>query len=292
MKIPRPGLLFWSIVFGVAAAGAAAGVISNRPPAVPPSVAQIQDLLPAGSVLHSLARLEMNGRPPQEVALVVGVPVFPGTGKYAYYGFIYGRDPWRRRITRAYAEALPGPLPLSVDAGRLLGSREAAVFGAAHDDGGASFRVVGLRRSAPSVVYETQTVGRLIVVNDLLIEVVKRPDAPPDQRIFAWNGRRFQERPDIAPIHLPPAGRTWYYGVRNRSITAPVSMIRLSVRQPLRVSGTGPGRPGAIVIADQGLDQVESGYRARRSGTYRIRFLLPFSAQSNFVLTVIVEDTP
>lgn len=285
-------MLFWLIVFGVVAAGAAAWMISNRPSATPPSVAQIQDLLPAGSVLHSLARLEINGRPPREVAVVVGIPSFPGAGGYAYYGFIFARDRWRGRIVSAYAGPLPGTLPLSVDAGRLIGKHEAALFGAAHDDGAASYRVVAMRRSGRAQVLELHTTGRIIVVDPVLVELVRRPDGPKAERILAWNGRRFQERADLAPVRLPPPSRTWYYGVRNRLITAPVSVVRLQVRQPLRVSGTGPGRPSAIVVPDQGLDQVESGYRARRPGTYRIRFLLPFSSQDAFVLTVIVEDAP
>ncbi len=291
MKLPRTGPPFWSIVVGLAAAGVA-GVLANRAPGPTPTVAQIQELLPAGSVLHSVARLEMGGRPPREVAVVAGVPSVPGSGTYAYYGYIFARDRWRGRIVSRYSATLPGRLPLSVDAGRLIGKYEAVLFGAAHEDGAASYRVVAMRRFGRPLVTELNTAGRFIVVDPVLVEVVRRPDELAVERVLAWNGQRFQERADVALVRLPPPGRTWYYGVRNRLITAPSSEVRLKVRQPLRISGNGPGRPGVIVVPDQGLDQVESGYRARRPGTYRIRLLLPFSTQDAFVLTVIVEDTP
>lgn len=292
MKVPATRRLVWMVVAAAIAAVAVFGVFWSRRPQVPLSIAQIQDLLPAGSVLHSLARLEMNGRPPREVAVVAGVPSVPGAGVYTYYGFIFARDRWRGRIVSAYTSPLPGTLPLSVDAGGLIGKHEAALFGAAHDDGAASYRVVAMRRSGRAQVLELHTTGRLIVIDPVLVEVVRRPDRPLAERILAWNGRRFQGRADLMPVRLPPPSRTWYFGVRNRLITAPVSVVRLQVRQSLRVSGSGPGRPGAIVVPDQGLDQVESGYRARQPGTYRIRFLLPFLSQDAFVLTVIVEDAP
>ncbi|OLD59078.1 MAG: hypothetical protein AUI83_03510 [Armatimonadetes bacterium 13_1_40CM_3_65_7] len=77
---------------------------------------QIQELLPAAGVLRSLVRLEMNGTPPLETAVVAVVPRYPGAADSTYVGFIIAYDEWRRRPERVYVQPLPGPIPLSPDA--------------------------------------------------------------------------------------------------------------------------------------------------------------------------------
>jgi hypothetical protein len=238
-------------------------------------------------------RLEMNSRRPQEVAVVAGVPQMPGSAAYKYVGLILAYDPWRRRFARVHAEDLPGAVPLSVDGGQLIDGRDAALFAAAHDDGDSTYRVIAMPRRTFAIVHSASVAGRAVAIDSFLVELVRVADGPPRQRILVWDGQRFRQRADAGPVPLPPQGRTWYYGVRNGEIKAPASVVHLRVRQPLRVTGTGPGRPGAIVIPDPRLDLVESGYRARDPGSYRIRLLLPLrSAETGFTLTLIVGDQP
>lgn len=291
MKISQRGRLVLALLTAAVTTVAIAAAVWSRPPRSAPGVGGILELLPPGSVLHSFMRVEMNSRPPQEVAVVAGVPQMPGSAAYTYVGFILAYDPWRHRFARVHAEALPGEVPLSVDGGRLIGGRDAAVFAAAHDNGDSTYRVVAMPRRTFAIVHSASVAGRAVAIDPFLIELVRGADGPPRQRILAWDGQRFKERTDTGPVPLPPQGRTWYYGVRNGEIKAPASVVHLQVRQPLRVTGTGPGRPGAIVIPDPRLDLVESGYRARYPGSYRIRVLLPLrSTETGFTLTLIVGD--
>ncbi|TMJ06559.1 MAG: hypothetical protein E6H01_01470, partial [Bacillati bacterium ANGP1] len=63
-----------------------AAAVWTQPPPTPPSVGQIQELLPAAGVLRSLVRLEMNGTPPLETAVVAVVPRYPGAADSTYVG--------------------------------------------------------------------------------------------------------------------------------------------------------------------------------------------------------------
>lgn len=244
---------------------------------------QVQELLPPGSTLHSFARVDLDGRPPQEVAVVAGVPRVPG-GSFTYYEFVFQYDPWRHRMVRAYAQPLSGPLALSVDGGRVIGNREAAIFVALHEDGVRSYRVVGSDGRSIRVLYAGHVMGRLFVADPLLIEASDPP------RALAWDGRAFRGQP--APSSLPWArpGLLWRYSVRHGTVIARTAMVRLQPRQTLRLVATGGGS-GAIVVPDLRLDVVENGgFRARVPGTYRIRLLIPFAPEDTpYVLTVIVE---
>ncbi len=222
-------------------------------PAAPPSVTQLQGLLPRGSLLHSLVRLEMDGSPPLETAVVAVVPVFPGAAESTYYGFVFGFDKWRRRFDRQYAEPLPGPIPLSPDAVLIARDHEAAVFGALREDGSPVYRVVESVRGRPVTLGE--------------------PDA----------------HRAVAGIPAAPAGVTWRYRVRGSAISARTAVLRVRPRQPVRLAASGGG-PTPIVIPDARLDVLEEGYRARKDGVYTIRILLPFAPDQDTTLTIVVES--
>jgi len=224
-----------------------------EPPAAPPSVTQLQALLPRGTLLHSLVRLEMDGAPPLETAVVAVVPAFPGAAESAYVGCIFGFDRWRRAYTRLYAERLPGPIPLAPDAVPVSGAREAAVFAALLENGDRVARVVESVR------------GRLW---------------PLDER----RARRVASE-------IPPAiaGVTWRYSVRGGAVAPQAGELRVRPRQPVRLVASGGG-PTPIVIPDARLDVLEQGYRARKDGVYTIRILLPLAPDRETTLTIIVES--
>ncbi len=223
------------------------------PAAPPPSVTQLQGLLPRGSLLHSLVRLEMDGSSPLETAVVAVVPAFPGAAESTYYGFIFGFDKWRRRYVRQYAESLPGPIPLSPDAVPIAGGREAAILGALRDDGSRVYQVVESNR------------GRLVLVHQSVADQV------------------------IAELPVAPPGVTWRYGVRASTSSARTAVLRLRPRQPVRLVASGGG-PTPIIIPDARLDVLEQGYRARKDGVYTIRILLPFAPDHDTTLTIVVES--
>ncbi len=245
------------IAFGLFAAGSFVVISAlspwTRPPAAPPSVTQLQGLLPRGSLLHSLVRLEMDGAPPLETAVVAVVPAFPGAVESTYYGFVFGFDRWRRRFDRQYVEPLPGPIPLSPDAVPVSGAREAVIFGALLENGNRVTRVVESVR------------GRLSSLTD--------PRA----------------RQVVAEIPAAPSGATWRYRVRGGTISAQTGVVRVRPRQPVRLVASGGG-PIPIVIPDARLDVLEQGYRARKDGVYTIRILLPFAPGQDTTLTIVVES--
>lgn len=257
-------------------------IVWTRPPASPLTLTQVQNLLPPGSTLHSLVRLELDGRPPQEVAVVAAVPLRPGARDIAYYSFVFAYDRWRRRFVRAYEQSLPRT-PVSIDAGRLLGDRDAAVFTGLQDDATRFYRVVGLRGHQPRVVHEGLFSGVLIVADTFLIE------DGVHRRALVWDGRRFGER--TPPVYLTVAqASTWRYGVRNGKVVAQTSTVRLVPRQVLHVARTGGG-PTTAVVPDARLDLMEGGgYRARAPGIYTIRIVTPFvPVDQSYTLTVVVE---
>ena len=108
-------------------------------------------------------------------------------------------------------------------------------------------------------------------------------------------GRRLPEsaaRAAFGAIPQPVPGVTWRYVVRNGTVVARTSTVRLRLRQTLRVQASGGG-PASVVLPDPRLDVVEGGLRARTPGGYRIRVvtgLLPVEAA--YSLTVIVGPDP
>jgi len=264
----------------------AAAVAWTRPTPPPLSLTQVQRLLPAGGTMHSLARLDMDGRAPQEVAVVAIVPRHPGARDIVYYSAVFAYDRWHRQFTRIYEALLPST-PISVDAGRLLGHRDAAVFAAVLPDGTWSYRVVGSVHGRVAVVHEGRVKGRTFIADPFLIEEGERP------RVLIWEGRRFGERPHVD--FTPAPSRTWRYGLRNGKVVASTSMVRLVPRQILHVARAGGG-PSTSVIPDVRLDVVEGGgYRTRAPGIYTIRVASPFvPGDAAYVLTLVVNapDAP
>ncbi len=223
-----------------------------RPSAAPSSVTRLQGFLPRGSVLHSLVRLELDGLPPQETAVVAAVPAFPGAAESVYYGFIFAYDRWRRRTTQVYAEPLAGPIPIAPDAGHIDRRHEAVIFRSLRDDGSHADSVVGFLR------------GRL-------------------QEVDAVRARQI-----IAALPPAPPGVTWQYRLRAGTIPAQALVVRVRVRQPVQVAFTGGG-PTPIIVPDTRLDILEKGYRARTPGTYTIRIFLPFGPDQGYTLRLVVE---
>ena len=237
----------------VAAGVIAAAAVWTQPPSLPPSVGQIQDLLPVASVIRGLIRVEMNGTSPLETAVVAVVPRYPGAAESSYVGFIVAYDEWRRRPERIYAQPLPGPIPLAPDAVPLDGGREAAVFSALRKDGIWVSRVLSLEH------------GRLRIL-----------DEGNAARVLA-----------AVPPALP--GVTWRYRTHAGVITAQTLWLQVKPRQPVRLALNGGG-PTPVIIPDVRLDILEQGYRARKPGTYTIRILLPFAPDQGITLTIVVES--
>ena len=229
-----------------------AAAVWTRVPSAPPSVAQLQGLLPAGSVLRGLVRVEMNGSAPAESAVVALVPRYPGAADTQYFGFIFAYDAWRRKAMRIYAQPLLGPILALLDAAPLGGGREAAVFSVLRDDGTRVSQVVGVVRGRARPLDEATAAGVL----------AKIPPAPP--------------------------GVTWRFRTHGGTTTDQARSLRVRPRQPVRLSPSGGG-PTPIIIPDSRLDIVEQGYRARQPGTYTIRILLPSTPDAGVTLTILVE---
>lgn len=230
----------------------AAGSLWTRVPSAPPPLAQLQGALPAGSVLRSLVRLEMNDSAPVESAVVAVVPRYPGAAETQYFGFIFAYDAWRRKAARVYAEPLPGSISTQLDAVPLGAGREAAVFSVLHEDGARTSRVVGVVR------------GRVRTLDDATAAGV------------------------LAALLPAPPALTWRFRTHGGRITGQSLSLRVRSRQPVRLTPSGGG-PTPIIIPDARLDVVEQGYRARRPGTYTIRILLPPAPDQGTTLMLVVE---
>lgn len=244
-----------TVLAGVSLAGAAAALLW-WPSAPPPITAnQILALLPPGSSVHSLVRLEMDGRGPAEAAVVARIPFYPGSQDLIPTTLVYRYDRLGRRFRDVYRAPAPGVVPFSADVDEVAGGRETAVFSGLDDDGALRYRVIGLARGRAAVLREARAAGAL------------RPEGIPP---------------------APPAV-TWRYAVRGGTVVAQTSVVRLRPRQPLRVAASGGG-PASVVLPDSRLDIVEAGYRQRTPGTYRIRIVTGFTPpEASYVLTVIVE---
>jgi hypothetical protein len=286
--VRQSALIHRTMLIGILAAAAGAVALQawwTRPSGSPLSITQIHGLLPRGSLLHSMTRLEMDGRPPQEVAAVGVIPRYPGSNESVYFAFVFGYDRWQRRARALYAQPTSSPVPRPVDAVRLSGSREAALFGALHDDGTLSYHVLGMARGV-RVLHEGRVgVGsRLLIAEALLIEDGEQ------RRALGWNGRRFSERPLPAAFPHASPGLSWRYRVHKGMVFAQIPVVRLRPRQTLRVSRIGGGLI-PIILPDQRLDVIGADvYRARSAGTYTIDILVPFTApEQTYRLTLIVE---
>lgn len=277
--------LYYILAAGIAVvAGAVAFRLWPTGRSVPPlSIIQIHGLLPKSSLLHSLARLEMDGRPPQEVAVVGVIPQYPGASASIYYGFVFGYDRWQRRFRTLHARAMPGPVPRPVDAIALDGEREAALFGALHDDGTLAYQIVGMARGV-RVLHEGRAHGLLFVDGSMLV------DEGSAQRALAWDGGAFRDRALPKPVSPPPAGATWRYRVRNGVIVAETPLVVLHPRQSIRLARVGGGLV-PVILPDPRLDLVaDNVFRARHPGTYAISILMPFNLpEQSYRLTLIVE---
>ncbi|HEY3248568.1 MAG TPA: hypothetical protein VGK88_09805, partial [bacterium] len=264
----------------VAAALAAIVVWWTRPPAAPITAGQILALMPAGSTLHSLARVNLDGAPPLEAAVVIAVPPFPGARRAGYTDVITRYNRWTHRIDVVYRETLSGGVPVSVDAGRLLGDRDAVLFQAVSDTGRWSYRVVGLVGGTARVLVNAESSDRVTIADPRLVDRGRG-------RALVWNGSGFSETAMVPPAAVPPT-LTWRFRFRSGAVVSRTDHVSLAPRQILRVQPVGGGTT-PIVIADPRFDIVENGFRARQEGVYTVRVLASSTPTENaYVLTVVV----
>lgn len=253
MKIGTTSKLL-AVLLALSASAAGAAFLRTDPPTF--GANQVLARLPRGASIHSLLRADLDGRNPPEIAAVARIPAFPGAPEIVQTALIFRYDRLRREFVAVYRAAAPGRVPFSVDAVNVASGREVVIFSGLNDDGTRAFEAVGLTR------------GR---------------GAPLPQSIAR---RALRDIPEPVPTV------TWRYVVRNGEVVARTSTVRLRVRQTLRVQASGGG-PASVVLPDPRLDVVESGFRARTPGRYRIRVvtgLLPVEAA--YSLTVIVEPEP
>lgn len=242
---------FLAAVLILTATTAAAAFLRITPPPFGPN--QVLARLPRGSSVHSLLRADLDGAAPLEVAAVTRIPALPGASEIVQTALIFRYDRLRRTFVEMYRRPTPGRVPFSVDAVVLAGGREAVVFSGLHDDGTRAVELVAVEGGRATLLREDEAAQALQTVRAALPSV------------------------------------TWRYALRNGAVVARTSTVRLRTRQTLRVQTAGGG-PASVLLPDQRLDVVESGYRARVPGTYRIRVvtgLLP--VEEAYTLTVVVE---
>lgn len=253
-----------------------------RPPGDAPTSGLLLGLLPVRSTLHSFARVDLDGAAPLEAAAVVLIPSFPGSTTSQYAEVIAQFDRWRRRYSIVYQRRLLGEVPVSVDAGRILGERDGVLFGSVTDGGRWVVRVVGQFRGRVVVLTEVDARERISLADPLVV-------VRGDDQALRWDGAHFVSHPLPAPAP-PPVSVTWRYGFRHGAVLAHTDRVLLMPRQILRLQRIGGGTT-PIIVPDSRLDIVENGYRARRPGTYSIRLLIPFTLDADaYVLTVQVAE--
>ncbi len=255
-----------------------------RPPAALLTAGQVVALMPTGSSLHSLARLDVDGGAPADVAAVVRIPPFPGARRSGYTELVARYNRWRHRLEVVFQRPLLEAVPVSVDAGRIIGGRDGAVFQSLDDDGRWSYRVVGLFNGAVAILAAGDSSQRVVLADPL---VVDRGRA----HALVWDGTTFVQAavPPVAPI---PSTLTWRFRMHNGAVAARTNRVTLSPRQILQVLPVGGGQT-PIVIADPRLDIVENGFRTRHEGIYTIRILVSSTPIENaYVLTVVVGGHP
>jgi hypothetical protein len=242
------------VLLAATASAAGAAFLRTAPPAF--GAGQVLARLPGGSSVHSFLRAELDGRAPTEIAAVARVPAFPGAQRTAYSALIFRYDRFRRVYVEAYRGPSPGRVPFSVDAVSAGRGREVVIFSGLNDDGTRAYQALTLAGGH----------GRPL------------PEA--------------EVREVLSGMPAPPPAVTWRYAVRNGLVVARTSVVRLRVKQTIRVQPAGGG-PTSVVLPDPRLDVTESGYRARMPGRYRIRVvtgLLP--VEEAYSLTVLVEPSP
>src|SRR3990172_9467180 len=283
MHAGRRGSLTLGAGVIVATLAALGAVWWTRPPSNLIATAQILGPLPVRSRLHSLVQVDLDGGAPLEAAAIVMIPPFPGEGASAYTEIIVQHNRWRRRFEIVFQRPLSGMVPVSVDAGRILGNRDGVLFQGVTDEGRWSFHVVGQATGRIVVLTEGDSLERVTLADPLVID-------RGSGQALEWNDERFVPRP-LPAFTTPPAGLTWRSAMRSGVVMARTSRLVLALRQTLRLHRVGGGTT-PIVVADPHLDVVENGFRARQPGTYSIRLLSPFTlTEEVYVLTVIVSDT-
>lgn len=242
------------MLLAVTATAAGAAFLRADPPAF--GAGQVLARLPGGSSIHSLLRAELDGRGPSEIAAVARVPAFPGAPETVYTALIFRYDRLRRAYVEVHRAAPPGRVPFSVDAAGVGRNRDVVIFSGLNDDGTRAVQAVTLAGGQARPLPEAET-----------------------REVFSG---------------LPPAlpAVSWRYAVRNGVVVARISVVRVRVRQTVRVQSSGGG-PASFVLPDPRLDVTESGFRARTPGRYRIRVLtglLP--VEEAYSLTVVVDPSP
>jgi hypothetical protein len=242
------------VLLAATASAAGAAFLRADPPAF--GAGQVLARLPGGSSIHSLVRAELDGRGPSEIAAVARVPAFPGAHQTLYTALIFRYDRLRRAYVEVYRAPSPGRVPFSVDAAAGGQRREVAIFTGLNDNGTRAVQAITLGRG---------------------------------------NGRPLPEEEARAVVAgLPPAlpAVTWRYAIRNGIVVSRTPVVRIRVRQTLRVQASGGG-PASVVLPDPRLDVTESGFRARTPGSYRIRVVTGVvPVEQAYVLTVLVEPAP
>lgn len=272
------------LLAGVVAVAAAGGLWWERAGAASLTANQVLVRLPTGSSVHSLVRLDMDGRAPAEAAVVARVPAYPGSRDTAYTAMLFRYDRWRRTFTQIYQSPTPGTVPFSADAARLLNGRDVAIISGLHDDGTRSYRLIGMAGRRAIVLREQRFTGTLAFAEPLLVE--QSTEGP---RAYRWSGRTWLEESSPGTIGGTLPAVTWRYAVRNGEVVARANVQRLRPRQPLRVLAVGGGAT-SVVVPDSRLDVVEAGFRQREPGTYRIRIVTGLKALDQaYTLTVIVD---
>lgn len=278
--LTRPGPARWALVAGLVALLAVALFVwwRDAPPPAPP----LLSLLPRGSVVTSQARVDLDGRRPFEIAATAYIPAFPGAAADLGHAVLAGYDRWRHRW-RLWLLLPLAEIPAWLQAGPLLGSRDAVVFPGYAADGTVRYRVVGLRRGRPTVLYEGKSAGPVEVVRGMIAE-----RDPAGARGLRWDGRRFRPVPPPPPI--PPA-IVWYYWTDRDGIPHGETSTVLLVPGQRLVPRRRGGGPTVLPIPDGNLHVLDGAFRAHRPGTYTV--IIPDFADrpgASFRLTVEVED--
>ncbi|MDQ7849083.1 MAG: hypothetical protein QN152_06545 [Armatimonadota bacterium] len=229
----------------------------GAPPASPP----LSTLLPPGSVVTSQGRVELDGRPPQEIAATAYLPAYPEGPANLRRAVLAGYDRWRRRWRLLMLLPL-AQIPASLQAGPLLGGRDAVVFPEYATNGTVRYRVVGLRRGRPVVLHVGQSRGTVEVVGGVIAE-----RDPAGARGLRWDGRRFRPVPPPPPV--PPALVWRYWTDRDGVPHGEADLVVLVPGQRLVPVRQGGG-PTVVPIPDANLHVLDGAFRAHRPGTYSV----------------------
>jgi len=279
LRAPRR-LLRRVLVLGLVAAAVLTLVLRWR--ATPPPAPPLTSLLPRGSAITSQARVELDGRPPFEIAATVFIPTSPRAPADLAHALIAGYDRWRHRWRILLLSPLAG-IPTSLEAGALLGRREAVVFPAYAADATVYYRVITLRWGRAVVLYAGQARGPVEVVRGVIAE-----RDPRNPRGLRWDGRAFRAVPAPPPL---PAALVWrYWTDRTGYPHAETNTVFLVPGQRLVPVRNGGG-PAVVPIPDGRLDVLGAVFRPRQPGTYSLT-IPDFAGRpgGSYRLTIEVED--